>query len=106
LHGKIDRDLRVAFEETPQPRRDLSTPEHDRHREPTQIFTFAEAAPGLVSASGGTLWLTRGDDVDIILAITGCVEIEAAGPAGAIGLGTLSTTATSVQDANSFARAT
>jgi hypothetical protein len=77
-----------------------------RRLEPTQIFTLAAAAPGLVSVTDGTLWLTRGDDVDIILAIGGCAEIEAGGPAGAMGLATLSTTTTSALDANSFARAT
>jgi hypothetical protein len=77
-----------------------------RRLEPKQVFTLAEAAPGLVSVTDGTIWLTRGDDVDIILAIGGCAEIEAAGPAGAMGLGTLTTNTTSALDANSFARAT
>lgn len=77
------------------------------HRlEPTQIFQLAEAVRGLLTVTDGTLWLTRGDDVDIILELSGCTAMEAACHPGTQGLGARSTSTTSVLDANSFARET
>lgn len=44
--------------------------------EPTQVFAFAESAPALLTVVNGTLWLTRGDGEDIILAVGDCASIE------------------------------
>lgn len=76
-----------------------------RHLEPTQIFTLAEAAPALVTVMDGTLWLTGGDDVDIILAVGDCVEIESSeSPVGTLPR-PLSAITISALDAKSLARA-
>lgn len=38
---------------------------------------LSEAAPGLLTITDGTLWLTRGEGEDIILAAGDCAEIDA-----------------------------
>lgn len=48
-----------------------------RRLEPTQILMLSEAAPALLTVTDGTLWLTRGDGEDTILAAGDCAEIEA-----------------------------
>ncbi len=48
-----------------------------RRLEPTQISMLSEAAPALLTLIDGTLWLTSGDGVVVILATGDCAEIDA-----------------------------
>ena len=56
----------------------MSTSTNGRYRiEPMQILTLAESAPALLTVTDCTLWLTRGDGEDIVLAAGDCAEIDA-----------------------------
>lgn len=76
-----------------------------RHLEPTQIAMLSEAAPALLTVTDGTLWLTRGDGEDVILAAGDCAEIDTGDRPVASALGRPATVKIAAAGRDAWARA-
>lgn len=76
-----------------------------RYLEPTQITMLSEAAPALLTVTDGTLWLTRGDGEEVILAAGDCAEIDTGDRPVASVLGRCATVKIAAAGRDAWARA-
>ena len=51
----------------------------DHQLETSELFSLASAAPGIVTVTGGTVWLSSGDGEDLIIGIGDCASAASDG---------------------------